>query len=41
MLGNITTLILGYFYLKEKNSLKEWGVNILLCILIGLGFYFK
>jgi drug/metabolite transporter (DMT)-like permease len=41
MLGNITTLIFGRIFLGETNSLKEWGVNILICILVGLGFYLK
>jgi drug/metabolite transporter (DMT)-like permease len=41
MLGNITTLIFGRLFLGEKNSAKEWGINILLCVLVGLGFYLK
>jgi len=41
MLGNITTLIFGRLFLGEKNTAKEWGINILLCALVGLGFYLK
>ena len=41
MLGNITTLIFGRIFLGETNTLKEWGVNILICGLVGLGFYLK
>ncbi len=41
MLGNISTLIFSGLFLGEKNSTKEWGVNILLCALVGLGFYLK
>ena len=41
MLGNITTLIFGRIFLGEQNTPKEWGVNILICILVGFGFYFK
>jgi hypothetical protein len=41
MIGNITTLIFGRLFLGEKNSAKEWGINILLCVLVGLGFYLK
>jgi len=41
MLGNITTLIFGKWFLGEKNTMKEWGVNIVLCVLVGIGFYLK
>lgn len=41
MLGNITTLIFGRLFLGEQNSAKEWVINIILCMLVGLGFYLK
>lgn len=41
MLSNITTLIFGRLWLGEKNSVKEWAINIILCMLVGLGFYLK
>lgn len=41
MLGNITTLIFGKWFLGEKNTAKEWIVNVVLCVLVGIGFYLK
>jgi hypothetical protein len=41
MLGNIATLLSSQLFLGEKNSRKEWGVNLLLGVLVGVGFYFK
>lgn len=41
MLGNITTLVFGRIFLGEKNTAKEWIINIVLCALIGIGFYLK